>query len=286
MKKVILLFVILGFALQSFGQEQKSYKEKNYVPISKIVKYVPKDRKLLGDSIVKVNIVFNAKGDTISYQSQKLKKTPKEKQLLDVEKSLNLDNSQIGANLQVMGDKIMIYPWLYYGVDVDSLNQFFKENDVYIKMEDRINYNFKYSSYQLGIVTLPLKWYMDSKLGNVETSINAMVNAGYKWGKSRFIKFPYEEKAREYKTAFSFNLLAGISKIELNKINTSEAEVQIEEANIAAISLAASFGIHYGNFIFMPTIGFDIPTSNRKDWNFSGTPWLGIGVGYNFLKFN
>ena len=77
MKKVILLFVILGFALQSFGQEQKSYKEKNYVPISKIVKYVPKDMKLLGDSIVKVNIVFNAKGDTISYQSQKLKKTMK-----------------------------------------------------------------------------------------------------------------------------------------------------------------------------------------------------------------
>ena len=285
MKTKLLLVPILLFAGMAWGQEQKSFKERNKIPLDSL-KYALKDKKKSNFIILNKNVIYDNTGKIISTQKDTIYK-PEEKKisaLTDVElEKIGLIKAPILANLQVVEKKIIIHPWNFDGKEKDKANSFFDKNEAYIVMKDRVNYSFPYSSYQLGIVTLPIKWYMDSKLGNVETSINAMINVGYKWGKSRFVKFPHEEKARTYKSAFSINILAGISKIELNKVNTDN---KIEEANIATISLGASFGIHYGDFTFMPVLGFDLPTAHQKDWNFNGTPWLGLGIGYNFLKFN
>ncbi|PVV54989.1 hypothetical protein DD829_17370 [Chryseobacterium sp. HMWF035] len=232
-------------------------------------------------------------GEVISLEKDTIKKKSIEKKFIDLkDKEFFLQfKGQIFANLKIVNNKIMIYPWIFKeDLDKDKVerdkNDFFSEYDVYIKMKDRVNYSFPYSSIQMGAITFPIKWYMDSKLGNVESGLNAMINVGYKFGKSRFVKFPYEEKAREYKSSFSVNGLFGISKIELDEKNTSLSKNGKVEGSIAAISLGSSLGYHYNDFTLMIALGFDLPTSNRNNWNFNGIPWLGLGFGYNFLKFN
>lgn len=284
MKTKIVLLFLLGWVEAVCGQEQKSFKERNKVALDGFVWVSPKKKE---DSIVNKNIKYNAYNQIISYEKDTLIKKPVERSFLAVDISeTDLDfGSIITANLKVIDNKIMIYPW-YFAYRSRITNDFFNTNNVYIKMKDRMNYSFPYKSVQVGVITLPIKWYIDSKIGNVETSLNAMLNVGYKFGKSKFVKFPNEEKAREYKTGFSVNALAGISKIELSEKNTSSPEGIKVEGNVAAISLGSAFGFHYSDFTLMVALGFDLPTSNRKEWNFSGIPWLGLGFGYNFFKFN
>lgn len=279
MKRLVLLLIVLGFVGQSWGQEQKSFKEKHKVNLLN-THYKFKDS--IKES-KKVNIIFNAKGDTISYQKDKALKQSKEEKFSEITlTSIDLSNSYIRADLKLSDNKIYIYPHRFKLKD--TANDFFDDNEVFIKMKDRTNYSFPYSSLQMGIITIPVKWYVDSQLGNIETSINAMFNVGYKWGKSHFIKFPHEKDVRQYRSAQSLNFIAGLSKIALNKSNTSKANPL--EGNIAAVSLGVSYGVHYGDFTFLLASGFDIPTSNRRDWNFTGKPWIGMGFGLNFLKFN
>jgi hypothetical protein len=285
MKTKLLMIFLLGFAGIVIGQEQKTFKERNRV-IMKCDSSFFSSKKITEDSIVRKNVLYNIKNEVISFERDTIKKKPVKRMLLDIDSSeIGLKCTEtISANLKIVNKNIMIYPWRFkYNKKV---NAFFDKNDVYIKMEDRVNYSFRYRSWQLGVITLPIKWYVNSKLGNVETSLNAMINGGYKFGKSRFVKFPHEEKVREYKTGFSINGLAGISKIELNKSNTSSSQNGIAEGNVAAISIGSSLGFHYSDFTLMLATGFDLPTSNRKNWNFNGTPWIGLGFGYNFLKFN
>ncbi|KFF24045.1 hypothetical protein [Chryseobacterium vrystaatense] len=282
MKTIVFLF-FLFWAGMVLGQDQKSFKERNSVALDCFV-YTAAKKKT--DSVVRKNIKYSANRQIISFEEDTLKKQPEERSFVTLNESeTGIDaGSIITANLKVVDKKIMIYPW-YFNYN-SKTNKFFDENDVYIKMKDRVNYGFPYRSIQVGLITLPVKWYMDSKIGNIETSLNAMINVGYKFGNSRFVKLPNEEKPREYKTGFSVNGLAGISKIELDENNTSLSQNGIAKGNVAAISLGGSLGYHYNDFTLMIALGFDLPTSNRKNWNFNGVPWLGLGIGYNFLKFN
>ncbi|MCW1960621.1 hypothetical protein [Chryseobacterium viscerum] len=283
MKTKILLLFLLGWVGMVCGQDQKSFKERNKVSLDCFVWVASKEKV---DSIVNKNIKYDGRNQIISYEKDTLKKKPVEVLFMTVDKSkTDIDfGSTITANLKVVDNKIMIYPW--YFTYSRTTNDFFDKNNVYIKMKDRVNYSFPHRSVQVGVITLPIKWYVDSKIGNVETSLNAMINVGYKFGKSKFVKFPNEEKAREYKTGFSINGLAGLSKIELDEKNTSLSKNGKAEGNVAAISLGGALGYHYNDFTLMLAVGFDLPTSNRKNWNFNGIPWLGLGFGYNFFKFN
>jgi len=150
-------------------------------------------------------------------------------------------------------------------------------------MVDRLNYSFPYKSFSLQIVTLPIKWYMNSELGNIETDANAMLNFGINKGSEHFVKFPHQEKALHYKKIHSYNLLLGLSKININKAN--RVENTLVEGSVAAFSAALGYGIHFGKFSALLTVGYDLPLSNRNDWKFSDTPFLGIGFGYDFLSF-
>lgn len=285
MKTKIVLLFLFGWVGMVFGQDQKSFKERNKVPLDCFVYVSPKERK---DSIVMKNVVYNAKNEIISFEKDTLKKKAIEQVFIALDSSTTglKRGSVVKANLKAIDNKIMIYPWYFTYNKTTTTNDFFNKNNVYIKMKDRVNYSFSYSSVQVGVITLPIKWYIDSKIGNVETSLNAMINVGYKFGKSRFVKFPNEEKVREYKTGFSVNGLAGFSKIELDEKNTSLSEKGKSEGNVAAISLGGALGYHYNDFTLILAVGFDLPTSNRKNWNFNGIPWLGLGFGYNFFKFN
>jgi hypothetical protein len=285
MKTKIVLLFLLGWVGIAFGQDQKSFKERNKIIIDHDIYAVEKNKI---DSIVYKNIKYDKEGVIISMEKDTLKKKSVGKQFVKISiKETGLESGDIiSANLKVVNKKIMIYPWIFKkqkGMDTIT-NKFFDKHDVYIQMKDRVNYTFPYYSWQVGVITLPIKWYLKSQIENVGTNLNAMINVGHKWGRTKFVKFPHEEKSREYKTGFSINGLAGISKIELNKRNTPEDKPI--EGNIAAFSLGGALGFHYSDFTIMIATGFDLPTSNKKDWNFTGTPWVGIGIGYNFLKFN
>lgn len=285
MKRFLITLLLFGWIGVVLGQEQRSFKERNTVNLDiGSVEYIPRDQSKWITTIERKNIIYDRDSSLISFETE-IKRKPKPAYFTSLSSSITgLSSNVVSANLKVDSDKIYIYPWVFK--KNDKANAFFEQHDIYITMKDRNNYNFAYGSWQMGLVTLPLKWYMNSNLGNINTSVNAMLNIGYKWGKSRFVKFPHEKDVRTYKTGYSMNVLAGISKLEFNKMNTSKSEMPIEKADVAAISLGAAFGIHYGDFTFIPTVGFDLPTAYRKDWNFNNIPWLGIGIGYNFLKFN
>lgn len=281
MKKLAFILFVFCFAVQSWGQESQEknvYKEResvNFTIYDFLYNRVEKDS-------ARTNIIYNSSGDIISYQ---YKKKEKKSQKLTGAKldSMELKSASIKANLIAVDNKIMIYPWIFTDESDASKkrNSFFKENQVYIKMEDRKNYSFCYKSFNLSVITLPIKWYLSSDLGNVETSLNAMLMGGIKFGKSRFVKFPHEEEARSYKSLWSVNALAGLSKIDIKASNRKEGSSV--EGSVAAFSTGLSIGKHYRDFSFLLASGFDIPTSNSKDWKFSGIPWLGIGFGYNLF---
>lgn len=251
------------------GQKQSSgiYKEHVIVDFKQVEVFYGK--KLSKE--IKTSIIYNDQDKIISFQ-----KSQKDS-ISEVRKAD--EKLRIKANLKVVDNKIILYPWFFE--KNDTLNKFFKDNVAYIKMEERVNYSFPYRAFSIGATTLPIKWYMKSDLGNVETSLNAMIMLGYRFGKERYVKFPVEEKVREYKSLWSINLLFGLSKIELNESNLKSGNTY--EGDVAAFSTGLSIGKHYGNFSFLVASGFDLPTSNSNDWKFSGTPWLGLGFGYSLF---
>lgn len=314
MKRVVVITVmVLGFVVQGWGQEMGNFKEKHRVNLLGFgdtkFKYQPKDSLTI---LKKTNILYDKDGNIVSYNTKEVKKVQESKPLDEtVFKSLGLKSTWSNVNISKKDGKVFIYPFTYSKKDeekikdcyndekkkkilkrniaiatendtIDKINEFFINNNVYLELKDRHNYPFRYSAVQLGLVTLPFKWYMSSELGNVETDINAMVNIGYKWGKTRIAKLPHEDNARQYQSAWSVNGLIGFSKLSIDENNrTEESSVK---GNVAAFSTGASLALHYSDFTFMLASGFDLPLSNRKDWKFNGTPWLGIGIGYNFLK--
>lgn len=274
MRYLLLLILMLGWVEVSWGQEMKNYKETFRVNL-KDLSYTE-----LKDTTKIVNIIYKANGDTISYQIQKDKVESEVKPIdSNLLCSIGIINSRTKANIKVEGNKVYVYPFLYNKTKIDS---FFDNKKVFLQLKDRTNRSFCYHSIQFGIITLPIKWYMNSRLGNVETDINAMISGGISFGKFHVIKFPNEEEPRQYKRTFSLSALAGISKIKFDKNNTKSGI----EGNVAAFSTGLSAGVNYQNFTFLIASGFDIPTAHKKDWEFSKTPWLGIGIGYDFLKIN
>lgn len=293
MKNLILTICFILLSVFGFAQEEstkKTYRDYSWINIENRINedkikfyYAPKNSNT--EVKKKYNEIYDEKGNLISYQIKtvKVKADSKEIKTNDAAlKKLEL-NKAFKANFNVKGDSIYINPWLFSGENEDEKNKFFDENDVFIKMDDRTNYSFRHRSWSLRVVTLPIKWYMSSELGNVETDLNALINIGWNFGKERFVKFPHEKKTRHYKTLQSLNFLAGLSKLEINesnRINNSTIE-----GNVAAFSMAGAYGIHFGKFSALLAIGFDVPLSNRKDWKFTDTPFLGIGFGYDFLSF-
>lgn len=293
MKNILLTVCFLHFSLLTFSQDEtikKTYRDYSRINIENKLQgdglkiyYVPK--KSTKEKEEKVNKLFDKNGDLISYSLKKKKIKPDAVEIKsgdNISKKLDFDKS-FKTNFSVKGDSIFITPWLFTGKKDVEKNKFFKDNDVFIKMDERINYSFCHSSWSLRVVTLPIKWYISSELGNVETDLNAMLNIGWNFGKERFVKFPHEKNSRHYKTLQSLNFLFGLSKLEIKESN--RVSNSVVKGNVTAFSLAGAYGVHYGKFSAMLAIGFDLPTSNRKDWKFSDTPFLGIGFGYDFLSF-
>lgn|GEM_PF-2080094 len=280
--KLLILLPLLLMTGMVWGQEVGNFKERHIVNLlgfdSIHFKFSLKDST---ETEIKNNILYDKNGDTVSYNKIKKKATNKVSELNEnTLKKLPLENYWTRASLNLKEDKVFIYPFKY--TDNKNANDFFEKNNVYLELKDNINYSFKYRTWQMGVVTIPVKWYVNSKLGNIATDINAMISGGHKWGKTHVVKLAHEKETRQYQRTFSVNALAGISKLELDGSNTIKKDSI--EGNVAAISTGISFGIHYKDFTFLVASGFDFPTSNRKSWQFNNIPWIGLGFGYNFLK--
>ena len=283
MKTKLLILSFLLVTGMIWGQEAGNFKERHRVNLlgfnNEPFKFSLKDST---ETEIKSNILYDRNGDIVSYNKMKKKETNLVSELNeDTLKKLQLKSCcWTRASLNLKDDKVFIYPFRY--TDNETANDFFEKNNVYLELKDNINYSFKYRTWQMGVVTIPVKWYVKSKLGNISTDVNAMISGGRKWGKTHVVKLAHEKEARQYQRTFSVNALAGISKLELDESNTIKKDSI--EGNVAAISAGVSFGIHYQDFTFLLASGFDFPTSNSKSWQFNSIPWIGLGFGYNFIK--
>jgi hypothetical protein len=199
------------------------------------------------------------------------------------------------ADIRAEDGRLLVYWRPFNDEKSDSLkakrkNQFFKNNIFSIALEERTNLSFPYRSLHAGVLTVPIKTWLsrrdDDKGNNIQTSTNAGLYIGYKWGRSKFVKLPNEKEYGKYVTGYSVNLFGGISKLDINEKNSMKEEGGISNFNgsVAAINTGLAFAYHYKNFAFFIPVGWDIPLSGEaQKWVFKGKPWIGFGTGFDIF---
>ena len=292
MKTQLTLILLLYATTACFSQNHLLMREKSKVLLNDKAKfntiyYVPKNNTK--DSLAIKEVIKNAKGDTISIAYNVVKSNILKPIVFDttIQDNKGFTDKKIKADLVCKEGRIYIHPNYYSDKNDENskkANKFVSENELFIKMEDRVNYSFFNSYWQVGLLTIPVKWYMKPELGNVSSDVNAMMNIGWNFGKKRFVKLPHEEEARVYRSNFSLNGIFGLSKISLNSKNTFTNNTV--EGDVSAFSIGGSIGYHYRGFNFMLVSGIDMPFAERDKWKFSNTPWLGLGIGFDLIKFN
>ncbi|TWO31514.1 hypothetical protein E1J38_013405 [Seonamhaeicola sediminis] len=298
MRKLLLFLIFMGHIVPNQSNAQKlKFKEKTVINIAHKanknfpVVYVPSAKKTK-----KYNVVFDKKGDTLSYQNQ---------EFIDWKNPILLDSIKAKQNgirdFTLFGElgpkdgylEVYFYPFVIEdGFDNDKkkrlmkANKFLSKNKFQIKLSPGQNLGFDYSRFHAGVMTMPFKVYLSSRnsdnSNNVETDAGIGLYLGSLFGTRRYLKLPSEKEYRIYEYGWSINAFAGINKLTIDDKNT--LDVNSFQGNLLTSSFGISLGWHYKIFSIFGAFGIDAPlSSNGKDWNFRGKPWLGFGFGFEIL---
>ncbi|AGA78209.1 hypothetical protein [Echinicola vietnamensis] len=288
MKKIIVLGIFLFQVPFCFAQALK-FKEAVQVKIADKANSKFPVLYTKGKAIKKTNVTYNANGDTLSYQVEKVpvfKKTD----ILDstVAQDNGIKNYSLAAEIQPKAGYLMVhfYPIEEGEDDADKVNRFFENNQFAIQLPPRENLKFSFSRFHAGVLTLPLKVYLGSRApentGNVSTDANVGLYFGCLFGGKRYVKLPSEEEYRVYEYGWSINGFAGINKLDITETNTLDTTTF--QGSLVSSSLGVNVGWHYKTFSIFTAIGFDVPLSDKaEDWVFKGKPWIGFGAGFEIF---
>ena len=197
----------------------------------------------------------------------------------------NFKSSKLYGDILMEGDKLFFYPQLEKKED-QSYDQFIKENIFFFHIPERSSVDVHYSSWHFGMLTLPLKVYFKSRSDSIKNNVvldtNINVMFGKKWGIKRYYNAPGTKDDRISTKSWSANIILGISKIELDKFNTTPSIGNVK-TNVANFSYGLAVGYQLNKFGFFVATGIDMPlTMTGKIWNFCNQPWIGLGIGLGF----
>ena len=193
------------------------------------------------------------------------------------------------ADIKPEEGRLMVYFWPFanpaMAADITAANSFIKNNSFSIKLEDRTNLSFKSSAWHVGVMAIPLKIFLGTpdSVSAVQSSFNAGLYGGRRWGRTKYVKLPNQKEISTYQTSWSANVFAGLGKLDIDDKNTSDKGAKFK-GTVASLSYGLMGAYHYKNFSVFISLGGDKPFGDRADkWLLKKKPWIGIGLGFDIL---
>ncbi|AQX10964.1 hypothetical protein BAX94_02935 [Elizabethkingia meningoseptica] len=288
-----LYFLVLGILLSPLYIAQKtfSFKEKihlkefqnHYVTYGEqqLLQYINKNEKIQVRTKAYRSDREDSKNDFYQIDSV----TNYKKSVTLNTSDFNFRSPKLYGDIIMEGDKLLFYPQLEKKGD-PSYDRFIKDNIFFFNIPERSSVDVHYSSWHFGVLTLPLKVYFKSRSDSIknnvilDTNINVML--GKKWGVKRYYNAPGTRDDKISTKSWSANVIMGITKVELDKFNTTPSIGSVK-TNVTNFSYGLAFGYQLNKFGFFVATGIDTPlTTTGKIWNFSNRPWVGLGIGLGF----
>lgn len=240
---------------------------------------------------------FDAVNNLASYQ---LTEKP------DWSKQVILDNNIAGlltllqnrvyldADIKPEDGRLLVYFWPFpedpngtaaQQADIKTANDFFKDHTFAIELKERDNLALKSSAFHAGPMVLPLKIFLGGpdSVSSVTASANVGLYIGKRYGKTHYVKLPDEKEYTVYETSHSWNLILGLSKLDLDEKNTKDGGKNFK-GSIAAFTTGIAYGLHIKNFTVFGGIGLDFPFGKKgKQWSLRNQPWIGFGAGFDIF---
>ena len=302
------LLLVVGFTFTTAVAAQKlkfANRERVYINSSANSNYRVRYINPKTDTVVRIeNVLFNASGDTLSYQ-RLAKPNYDAAKILDSQYAaqngyqlpalLNLKN-YIYADIKGGEGKILIHPW-FYSVPKDTsnltqkqrqrleANKFFESNEFYIPVERFVNLGMNKRNRHAGALTLPIKAYLGApdSISAVQSAVSVGLYYGWSLGNKHHTNRPTEKEIQSYERGYSFNILAGVNKLDLDDKNTSDDGKRFK-GSVTSVSYGVSLGVHYKIFSAFLAAGMDSPLSRKaKNWSLKNRPWIGFGAGFEIF---
>lgn len=266
MKKILVTIVILvGFCQTSYAQD--SYKKRYYIKNN--VKY---QEEFYNEKTKKL--------DTITVLLE-LKRTDKKK--LD-QKVIDLLKSDEGllANVKFGEDgessKLFINPWLIKS----GTSYIDRDIEYYYELKNRQSVKIDFKQWSLNALSVPLKMRFGKNRTEFSTGANLGALIGHTSGTTNFVHRKKVDN-KQYDTKRTFGLFLGADKLEFSFKDDSDTEIKVKTA---VLSTGIGYLFSYEKFTFGATGGFDFSLGeNSSEWDFQGSPWLGVSLGYSLFTF-
>tara|TARA_R110000744_G_C19366098_1_gene561926 strand:+ start:4044 stop:4850 length:807 start_codon:yes stop_codon:yes gene_type:complete len=245
------------------------------------------------------------------YNTKKIKKDGKETEVKVAEvgavnfKQKKLDNKNVDgvylngylkANLKFVNDTIYVNHWPYsfeFGDRTDEEDEGKKDGTIseadriyYYVLKNRHALPIRFRQWSLNVLSAPLK----IRFGEVEeftTGANLGAFFGPTFGKTTFVRRSKVDN-KEYNSKWTTGLFLGADKLEFKYgtgvfIDDKETE---ETIKTSFISMGTGLLFSREKFTAGLLIGVDYGLGvNSKEWDYQGSPWLGLTLGYNLFSF-
>lgn len=164
-----------------------------------------------------------------------------------------------------------------------------RKTNYYFELENRQTVRFPYEGLALGAVTVPIRLTRGGSEGGVEfdsrvsTSLNANVYLGWSEG---LVRYQYRTHSKNEMERYGWILtpILGLSTVTANAATTSADPVPLTgDKTLGVVTVGAGLMGGYNDFEFGLFGGVDYSSPR---WNYSGRPWIGIGIGYKAFKLS
>lgn len=322
MKTILIILSFVLIAVNSFSQDMSAFKEKNYLDVTLFYSKTSNGKRVIDSAHYKDILgnclkVHTTNTVTTIITTHTLTGTPtlSIQPITTVDKSIT--HTIVGAetltvrtttvtdvgtdsiakmylkryakfyiDVKAEDGKIKVYPWLLTSTPTNTaINEYIKNHEFYIDIEERQPSTIHYRALQMGALTIPLKVYTAGQMtpiNNVVFDANINFMIGKRFGREKFVYLPNSKEPVTSKYSFSINYIVGVSKIDLDSAGTTSRIS--DKHTLAGISNGCAFGFQYKAAGLFVATGIDVPIGrDSQEWNFYMMPWIGFGLG---LKIN
>ncbi len=152
----------------------------------------------------------------------------------------------------------------------------------YYELKNRQSVKIKFTEWSFNALSTPVKINFTNNKSRFSTGSNLGVLIGKSRGSTTFTHLSNVGNIqKDKKQTFGFYL--GVSKINFSFTDELNQENDIEAG---LVSPGLGYLLTYERFNFGTILGLDYALGdNSSKWNFQGSPWLGISLGYSLFSF-
>lgn len=297
-RKAVCFLLLMNLCFNGFAQKVSFFEKKRVYTMEANpafqVKYIHTKNDVLEK---RAQETYNAAGNLISYQKENKPDWSKAKVIAPTTAGLPewiKEEDYLLADIKPEEGRLLLYFWPW---DIgekataeqkrkkEEANLFYKDHTFSIEVPDRINLSFKSTAFHAGPMTLPMKVFLGGpdSISKVSTAVSVGFYLGYRSGHTKYVKLPDQKEFASYETSHSWNVVFGLTKLDLDDKNTKDDGKEFK-GSIAALTTGLAYGLHIKNFTLLASIGLDHPLSKKgKLWSLKGRPWIGFGAGFDIF---